>query len=43
MPHRSVRALRSELAVLGIAVGEETLRSFLHAERLSFKKNRLRS
>ncbi len=41
-PHRSVRALRSELAALGIAVGEETLRSFLHAERLSFKKNRLR-
>lgn len=38
MPHRSVRVLRSELVVLGIAVSEETLRSFLHAERLSFKK-----
>lgn len=37
-PHRSVTALRSELVVLGIAVNEETLRSFLHAERLSFKK-----
>lgn len=37
-PHRSVRALRDELAALGIAVSEETVRSFLHAERLSFKK-----
>lgn len=43
MPHRSVRALRTELAALGIKVSEETVRSFLHAERLSFKKNRLRS
>ena len=42
MPHRSVRALRDELAALGIRVCEETVRSFLHAEGLSFKKNRLR-
>jgi putative transposase len=42
MPHRSVRALRDELAALGIEVSEETLRSFLHREGLSFKKNRLR-
>lgn len=41
MPFRSVRALRDELAELGIAVSEEAVRSFLHAERLSFKKNRV--
>ena len=41
-PHRSVRVLRAELAALGIRVCEETVRTFLHAERLSFKKNRLR-
>ena len=41
-PHRSVRALQVELAALGIRVCEETVRSFLHAEGLSFKKNRLR-
>ena len=41
-PHRSLRELRDELAALGIEVSEETLRTFLHAERLSFKKNRLR-
>ena len=41
-PHRSVRALQAALAALGIAVSEETVRSFLHAERLSFKKNRVR-
>ena len=41
-PHRSVRALQDELAALGIRVCEETVRSFLHAEGLSFKKNRLR-
>ena len=41
-PHRSLRALREELAALGIKVSEETVRTFLHAERLSFKKNRLR-
>ena len=41
-PHRSVSALRAELAALGIRVSEETVRSFLHAERLSFKKNRVR-
>ena len=42
VPHRSVRALRDELAGLGIVVCEETLRKFLHAEGLSFKKNRVR-
>ena len=42
MPHRSVRALRDELVARGIIVSEETLRSFLHAEGLSFKKNRVR-
>ena len=41
-PHRSVRALRGELAALGIRVSEETVRTFLHGEGLSFKKNRLR-
>lgn len=41
-PHRSVRALREELARRGIGVSEETVRTFLHAEGLSFKKNRLR-
>ena len=42
VPHRSVRALRDELADRGVVVSEETLRSFLHAEGLSFKKNRVR-
>ena len=42
-PHRSVRALQGELAALGIQVSEEAVRSFLHAEGLSFKKNRLRN
>ena len=37
MPHRSVRALRDELAALGIRLCQETLRSLLHAEELSFK------
>lgn len=41
-PHRSVKELQGELASRGIEVGRETVRSFLHAERLSFKKNRLR-
>lgn len=41
-PHRSVKELQSELAARGIEVGRETVRIFLHAERLSFKKNRLR-
>jgi len=41
-PHRSVKELQVELAARGIEVGRETVRSFLHAERLSFKKNRLR-
>ena len=41
-PHRSVRALQAELAALGIRVSEEAVRTFLHAEGLSFKKNRLR-
>jgi len=41
-PHRPVRELRAELAALGIRVGQETLRSFLHAEGLSFKKNCVR-
>lgn len=40
-PHRSVRELRAALAALGITVSEETVRSFLHAERFSFKKNRV--
>ena len=40
-PHRLARALRNELAERGIVVSEETLRSFLHAEGLSFKKNRV--
>jgi len=42
-PHRSVKELRDELAARGIKVSQETVRIFLHAEGLSFKKNRLRS
>src|SRR3546814_6903502 len=41
-PHCSVKELQGELAARGIKVSQETVRSFLHAERLSFKKNRLR-
>ena len=41
-PHRPVRELREELAARGIEVSAETVRTFLHAEGLSFKKNRLR-
>ena len=37
-PHRSVRELQAELASLGIRVCQETVRTFLHAEGLSFKK-----
>lgn len=40
-PHRPVRELRDALSALGITVCEETVRSFLHAEQLSFKKNRV--
>ena len=35
VPHRSVRALRDELAARGIMVSEETLRSFLGGIRYS--------
>jgi len=42
-PDSSARELRGELAALGIEVSEETVRTFLHAEQLSFKKNRLRN
>lgn len=41
-PHRSVRELQAELVGLGITVGQEAVRTFLHAEGLSFKKNRRR-
>jgi len=41
-PHRPVRELRAELGARGIKVSAEALRSFLHAEGLSFKKKRLR-
>jgi putative transposase len=41
-PHRSVKELQGELAARGIKVSQETVRTFLHAEGLSFKKNRLR-
>ena len=41
-PHRSVKELQSELAARDIKVSQETVRTFLHAEGLSFKKNRLR-
>jgi transposase len=40
--HRPVRELRAELAALGIRASCEAVRTFLHAEGLSFKKNRLR-
>lgn len=41
-PHRPVRELQAELAALGIQASCETVRTFLHAEGLSFKKNRVR-
>ena len=41
-PHCSVKELQGDLAARGIRVSQETVRSFLHAEGLSFKKNRLR-
>lgn len=41
-PHRPVRELQAELAALGIHVSCEAVRTFLHAEGLSFKKNRVR-
>lgn len=41
-PHRSVKELQAELAALGIEVSHETVRTFLHTEGLSFKKNRVR-
>jgi len=41
-PHRPVRELQAELAALGIRVCEDAVRTFLHAEGLSFKKNRVR-
>lgn len=41
-PHRPVRELRTALEARGIKVSAEALRSFLHAEGLSFKKKRLR-
>ena len=41
-PHRPVRELQAELAALGIQASPEAVRTFLHAEGLSFKKNRVR-
>lgn len=41
-PDRPVRELRADLAARGIVVAEDTVRRFLHAEGLSFKKKRLR-
>ena len=41
-PHRPVRELQAELAALGIHASPEAVRTFLHAEGLSFKKNRVR-
>jgi transposase len=41
-PDRPVRELREALAALGIETHAETLRRFLHAEGLSFKKKRVR-
>lgn len=41
-PHRPVRELKAELAARGIAVSLEAVRTFLHAEGLSFKKNSVR-
>ena len=41
-PHRPVRELQAELAALGIHASPEAVRIFLHAEGLSFKKNRVR-
>src|SRR3546814_570561 len=41
-PHRSVKELQGELAARGVKVSQATVRTFLHAEGLSFKKNRLR-
>ncbi len=41
-PNRPVRELQAELAARGIRVSQEAVRTFLHAEGLSFKKNRIR-
>ena len=41
-PHRPVRELKAELAALGIHASSEAIRTFLHAEGLSFKKNSVR-
>jgi putative transposase len=41
-PERPVRELREALAACGIELCEESVRRFLHAEGLSFKKKRVR-
>ena len=41
-PDRSVRELREVLAEHGIKLNPESIRLFLHAEGLSFKKKRVR-
>jgi transposase len=41
-PHRCVKELQGELAARGVKVSQETVRTFLHAEGLSFKKSCLR-
>lgn len=41
-PERPVRELREVLAAYGIDLCEESVRRFLHAEGLSFKKKRVR-
>ena len=38
-PHRPVRELQAELAALRIQARPEAVRTFLHAEGLSFKKS----
>mgnify|MGYP000306639914 CR=1 FL=1 len=41
-PDRPVRELRAALAAHGIELNPESIRRFLHAEGLSFKKKRVR-
>ena len=43
MPHLTLHKLKDELAVRGVVVSHNTVWTFLRRERLSFKKNTVRS
>jgi transposase len=42
-PHLTLHKLRDELAIRGVVVSHNTVWTFLRRERLSFKKNTVRS